>query len=144
MLQKAENGHSNFYFLYFRTALCILEFQLMTQLLGMEAESRHFNIQQKSKPSGNILLMVQSKRRLMVLILCVLLSNKKSIIKIRNGTSMRNILQSTMRWVFILVLSLHYRQFARTTVTHSIRAEMQNIKNRHVRHPHNWHTNANC
>ena len=85
MLLKAENGHSNFYFLFLSHTFVYLEFQLMTQLLGMEGESRHLNIQQKPKPSGNILLMLQSKRWLMVLILCVLWSNKKSIIKIRNG-----------------------------------------------------------
>ena len=78
-------------FYFFCTTLCILKFQLMTQLvLKLTTDIIIYNQKQRPKSTGNILLMLHSNRWLVVFILCILLSNKKSIIKVRNSKHAKN------------------------------------------------------
>ena len=57
-------------------------------------------------------LATPSTRRIHPSLFTILSSSKEQFSN--HGTSMTNVPQSTSRWVFILILSLHYCQFACT------------------------------
>ena len=76
---KAENRHSNSYFLFLPCNFVYLKIPI-NDPIDTEAETRNYNIQPKAKTQINCKHLADASfnRWLMVLILCVLLSNTVS------------------------------------------------------------------
>ena len=59
-------------------------------LVSVHARPIVYNKNQEPNPTGNVSLTLKSERWHVVLVLCVLLSIKKNLIKIRNGAHAKN------------------------------------------------------
>ena len=77
-ITEASDGHSNSYFQFQLNDVMLLMLECPFSA-SLNNKTTIYNQSQEPNLTGNILLALNSKRRLMVLVLSVLLSNKKSL-----------------------------------------------------------------